>query len=244
MYSVQANIHGAEIRHAPLRPDFSPDLEAVRRVSDRHSKLLFLCSPNNPTGQCLPAEFVHAALEQFPGLVVLDEAYADFSGQPSWVAALREHPRLVVLQTLSKAWGLAGLRVGMAYANEMIISTLNKIKYPYNLSAKTAELALEALQDEASVRERVAAILAERRRLEAELPRLACVRELFPSDANFLLLRVGDADGLYRHLAANGIIVRNRSREQHCHNCLRITVGTPAENRRLVEVMGAFGEKR
>lgn len=240
MYSVQANIHGAEIRYAPLRPDFSPDADAVRRVTDGNSKLLWLCSPNNPTGQCLPADFVLEMLGSFPGLVVVDEAYADFSNQESWLSRLEEFPNLVVLQTLSKAWGLAGLRIGMAYSNAFVVSVLNKIKYPYNLNAMTIRLGLEALAGSKAVDQKIAQILEARSRLEEALPRLDAVVQVFRSDANFLLLRVKNADGLYQHLAENGIIVRNRSRELHCENCLRITVGTEEENARLLEVMAGF----
>jgi len=240
MYAVQANIQGAEIRYAPLRPDFSPDADAVRKVTDEHSKLLFICSPNNPTGQCLPEDFVLEMLSDFPGLVVIDEAYADFSGRPSWVDRLDSFPNLIVLQTLSKAWGLAGLRLGMAYSNSFVINLLNKIKYPYNLNAMTIQLGLEALSKAAAVSEKVSQILHQRHRLEAALPRLSVVEKVFPSDANFLLIRVKDADGLYQHLAENGIVVRNRSKELHCKNCLRITVGTELENNRLLEVMASY----
>ena len=240
MYAVQATIHGVEVRQAPLRPDFSPDMEAVNRVTDERSKLLLLCSPNNPTGQRLPEAFVLKMLDSFPGLVVVDEAYADFSGQESWISRLEEFPNLVVLQTLSKAWGLAGLRVGMAYSNSFIISILNKIKYPYNLNALTLKSALTALSEPGVVAQKIGQILAARKDLERELPLLACVEKVFPSDANFLLVQVNDANRLYGHLAANGIIVRNRSQELHCGNCLRITVGTPFENERLLEVMAGF----
>jgi len=237
MYAVQANIQGAEIRYAPLLPDFSPSADAVRKATDEHSKLLFLCSPNNPTGHCLPEDFVLEMLGDFSGLVVIDEAYADFSGRQSWIDRLDEFPNLVVLQTLSKAWGLAGLRLGMAYSNPFVINILNKIKYPYNLNAMTIQLGLKALSRAAAVSEKATQILNQRHRLEAALPRLSVVEKVFPSDANFLLVRVKNADGLYQYLAENNIIVRNRSKELHCKNCLRITVGTESENERLLEVM-------
>ncbi len=240
MYAVQANIHGAEIRRITLRADFSPDETAIRAATDEHSRLLFLCSPNNPTGQCLPDDFVLYMLRTFPGLVVVDEAYIDFANQPSWTRRLDEFPNLVVLQTLSKAWGLAGLRVGMAFANEFITSILNKIKYPYNLGLATLHLAEEALDRSDEVREKVALLLAERARLEQELPKLPCIQEVFPSDANFLLVRTSNADGIYQYLCANGIVVRNRSREAHCEQCLRITVGTVAENDRLLALLGKY----
>jgi histidinol-phosphate aminotransferase len=240
MYAVQAGIHGAEIRRAPLTPDFLPDINAINAVANTHSKLLFVCSPNNPTGNCMPEPFVLQMLHDFPGLVVVDEAYADFSERGSLVRLIDEYPNLVVLQTFSKAWGLAGLRVGMAIANEYTIGVLNKIKYPYNLSAINIRLATEALAREGAVREKVKVLLEARAFLETELPKLPCVEKVHPSDANFLLVRTTDADGIYRYLAQQGIIVRNRSREMHCADCLRITVGTPDENVRLLEVLRAY----
>jgi len=243
MYAVQANIHGAEIRRVPLGANFLPDESAIHAATDEHSKLLFLCSPNNPTGQCLPDDFVLFMLRTFPGLVVVDEAYIDFADRPSWSRRLAEFPNLVVLQTLSKAWGLAGLRVGMAFADDFIIHILNKIKYPYNLGLATIQLAEQALGQGEKVQEKIAALLAERTRLEMELPRLACVAEVFPSDANFLLVRTTNADGIYHYLCANGIVVRNRSREPHCAECLRITVGTRLENDRLLAVLGKYKQQ-
>jgi histidinol-phosphate aminotransferase len=240
MYSVQANIHGAEIRQAPLNKQFEADAQAVRDVMDTRSKLLFICSPNNPTGQCLSKDFMLSMLTEFPGIVVIDEAYIDYTEGNSWVPMLEQFPNLVVLQTLSKAWGLAGLRIGMAYSNSLIINVLNKIKYPYNLNVVTTELALQALSMPEKVAENIAKTLSERRRLESELPRFSYVEEVFQSDANFLLVRVQDADRLYAYLSSHCILVRNRSRELHCENCLRITVGTGAENSRLLEVMGNY----
>lgn len=273
MYAVQANIHGAEIRQAPLNKQFEADAQAVRDVMDARSKLLFICSPNNPSGQCLSEDFVRSMLAEFPGIVVIDEAYIDYAegnservqksvahlnrdiyiqhasrGVPhfheharnSWVSMLEQFPNLVVLQTLSKAWGLAGLRIGMAYSNSLIINVLNKIKYPYNLNVVTTELALQALSVPERVAKNIAKTLSERQRLESELPRFSFVEKVFPSDANFLLVRVQDADRLYAYLSSHCILVRNRSRELHCENCLRITVGTGAENSRLLEVMGNY----
>ncbi len=240
MYTVQANIHGAEIRRVTLLPDFSPDEAAIEAATDGQSKLLFLCSPNNPTGQCLSDEFVLRMLQGFPGLVVVDEAYIDFANRRSWSSRLDEFPNLVVLQTLSKAWGLAGLRVGMAFANPFIINILNKIKYPYNLALPTIQLAEQALEKGAEVRKKVTLLLVERERLSVELPKMPCIREIFPSDANFLLVRTTDADGIYQHLCNQGIVVRNRSREPQCAQCLRITVGSVEENDRLLEALGAY----
>ena len=244
LYAVQAGIHGAEIRRAPLGADFRPDAAAVRAVTDENSRLLFLCSPNNPTGNCLPEDFIGKMLGDFPGLVVIDEAYADFSGQASWLSRLTEFPNLVVLQTLSKAWGLAGLRMGMAFAHPFIIGVLNKIKYPYNLDTVTSRLALRALQNEPAMREKVAVLLAERTRLQAALARVGCVKQIFPSEANFLLIRVSDADDIYRYLLRQGIVVRNRSREPHCENCLRLTVGKPAENDLLLAALLRYNDPK
>lgn len=240
MYTVQADIHGAEIRRVALHPDFLPNETAIYTATDAHSKLLFLCSPNNPTGQCLSDAFLLQMLRTFPGLVVIDEAYVDFARCPSWSTRLDEFPNLVVLQTLSKAWGLAGLRIGMAFAHPFIISILNKIKYPYNLNLATIKLAEQALEKSAGMREKVELILAERTRLSEELPKLDCVLQVFPSDANFLLVRTTNADEIYQHLCDHGIVVRNRSREPHCEECLRITVGTLAENDRLLAVLSEY----
>lgn len=244
MYAVQAGIQDVEVRRAPLRPDFSPDAEAVMAVSDEHSKLLFLCSPNNPTGNCLTDEFLATMLDLFPGLVVVDEAYIDFASRPSALRWLEKNPRLVVLQTFSKAWGLAALRVGTAFANPFIINILQKIKYPYNLNAMSLRLALQALEREDIVRQKIGLLLAERERLALELSNISLVREVFPSEANFLLLRTTDADGIYAALCEAGIVVRNRSRDPNCHNCLRITIGSPAENDRLLRTLQTLSSRQ
>ncbi len=230
MYAVQVGIHGAELRAAPLHPDFSPDPAAVQAVTDKFSKIIFLCSPNNPTGNHLPETFIRDILNEFPGLVVVDEAYGDFSDRPSLTNWLPEYPNLVVLKTFSKAWGLAGLRVGMAFAHPLVIATLNKIKYPYNLGTATLDLVLMAMDREAEVRQKIECLLAERERLAEGLRGLPVVRHIYSSDANFLLINVLNADSTYTYLVKNGIVVRNRSREMHCENCLRITVGSPEEN--------------
>lgn len=237
MYAVQAGIHGAELRWAPLRPDFSPDSQAVEDATDAASKIIFLCSPNNPTGNHLPEDFIRNTLGAFPGLVVVDEAYGDFSDRPSLTHWLRDYPNLVVLKTFSKAWGLAGLRVGMAFAHPVVIATLNKIKYPYNLNTATLGLVLEAMDLETRVQKNIGRLLAERQRLAKELEDLPIVRQVHPSAANFLLTEVLNADSTYDYLLKNGIVVRNRSRELHCTNCLRITVGTPEENDYLLSTL-------
>jgi histidinol-phosphate aminotransferase len=240
MYAVQAGIHGAAVRKAPLRTEFSPDVEAVREMTDEHSKLLFICSPNTPSGNRIPDPFIEDVLKFFPGLVVVDEAYIDFSDKPSWLTRLNQHPRLVVLQTFSKAWGLAGLRLGMAFAHPTVIGALDKIKYPYNLSSANIGLLYEALGKQDVVEEQVKTLLAERHRLETELPKIPVVEKVFPSDANFLLVRVNDAAKIYQHLSGQKIVVRRRDNELHCENCLRFTVGTPEENSRLLATLNEF----
>lgn len=236
MYSVQAAIQNARIERIPLKPDFNPDIPAIRKASV-DCKLLFLCSPNNPTGNRFATEDVREILSFFPGIVVVDEAYIDFSATPSLIGLIKEFPNLVVLQTFSKGWGLAGLRVGMAFSNAFIIQMLNKIKYPYNLDAVTMRLVETALQCGSVVQEKISALLSERTRLATLLTEIPCVKQVFSSDANFLLVRVSDADGIYARLCEQGVVVRNRSKEIHCENCLRITVGTPQENDRLLDLM-------
>jgi histidinol-phosphate aminotransferase len=237
MYAVQAGIHGAAVRKAPLQSDFSPDMGALLQETDENSKLLFICSPNNPSGNRIPDPFIEDVLKFFPGLVVVDEAYIDFSDKPSWLTRLNQHPKLVVLQTFSKAWGLAGLRLGMAFAHPKVIEVLDKIKYPYNLSSANIGLLYEALGKQDVVLEQVKTLIAERSRLETELPKLPVVEKVFPSDANFLLVRVRDAAKIYQHLIEKGIVVRRRDNELHCENCLRFTVGTPEENTRLLAAL-------
>jgi histidinol dehydrogenase len=240
MYAVQANIHGAEVRRAALNPDFSPNAAAVMAVADSRSKILFICSPNNPTGNSIPESFILDMLARFPGIVVVDEAYIDFSKQPSWTQRIGQFPRLVVLQTLSKAWGLAGLRIGMAYAQHELIEVLNKIKYPYNINLATAALAVEALGNQDLVQQKITTLCSERDQLATKLAQISTVREVFPSDANFLLIRIDHADAVYERLAQAGIIVRNRSKEMHCGDCLRITIGTPEENAVLVRLLSVI----
>jgi histidinol-phosphate aminotransferase len=237
MYAVQGNIQGIELRYASLNADFEPDYPTVFNQINAHTKIIFLCSPNNPTGNSLPIDFIEKLLLNFNGLVVVDEAYIDFSDKKSWVKFIDKYQNLVLLQTLSKAWGLAGLRIGMAIANSQIINVLNKIKYPYNLNDATINLAVKALQKVDKFNENLAILKAERKRLVANLLKLKTVEKVFPSDANFLLIKVKNANETYQFLAKNGIVVRNRTNEKHCENCLRITVGTPTENDKLMECL-------
>jgi histidinol-phosphate aminotransferase len=240
MYAVQGNIQGTELRYAALNADFAPDFQSVFNQINEHTKIIFLCSPNNPTGNSLPIDFIEKLLLNFNGLVIVDEAYIDFSEQKSWTQFLDKYPNLVVLQTLSKAWGLAGLRIGMAIANAQIINVLNKIKYPYNLNDATIDLAEKALQNVDKFKENLAILISEKKRLAANLSQLKIVEKVFPSDANFLLIKVKNANETYQFLAKNGIVVRNRTNEKHCENCLRITVGTSVENDTLIALLNRF----
>ncbi len=240
MYAVQAQIQQAEIRSAWQNPDFSPNAEAVLRVTDQQSKLLFLCSPNNPTGTGLPESFILEMLEKFPGIVVLDEAYQEFSGKESWISRLHEFPNLVVLQTFSKAWGLAGIRLGMAFAHPFLIQVLNNIRYPYNVNTSTLQLALQALDNQQIVENQKQYIIQERERLAHALSSVKVVEKVYPSEANFLLVKVQNADALYQYLLQNGLVVRNRNKEPLCQNCLRITIGRPEENDQLLKSIQSF----
>jgi histidinol-phosphate aminotransferase len=238
MYAVAADINDVEVRGVALDPDFSLPVEELLAAADERTKLLFLCSPNNPSGNAFEAAQLLDLIQRFPGIVVLDEAYADFSTKGSLRAAVLEYPNLVVLQTFSKAYGMAGLRLGMAFADAYVIDLMNRVKYPYNISQATQELAFKAL--ESSREQEVTEIIAQRGRLASALPGFPFVKKVWPSDANFLLVQTDDADALYAHLLKDGVIVRNRSRVPLCSGCLRITVGTPAENDRLLKSLQSY----
>ena len=237
MYRVAADINGVEYREVMLRDDFSLDVSALLSEVDEHTRLLFLCSPNNPTGNSLDAGEIEAVLRGFDGLVVLDEAYIDFSSRESFIGTLAGHPNLVVLQTFSKAWGCAAIRLGMAFASPDIVAVLNKIKYPYNVNELTQRHALEMLYRYHDMHRWVATLKEERHYLEEKLRGLRCVVGIYPSDANFILVHMTDAPRLYDYLVARGIIVRNRHTALLCGNCLRITVGTRVENDMLLEAL-------
>ena len=236
MYQVAAEVNNVACVKVPLRDDFSLDLPALLARIDDATKLIYLCSPNNPTGNSLGHDVIREVLRHFRGIVVVDEAYIDFSAGPSFLRELGEWPNLVVLQTLSKAWGCAAIRLGMAFASPEIIGVLNKIKYPYNVNLLTQEKALELL-DEDRMHRQLAQILQERTRLCRDLSAIPLVRRIYPTDANFLLVDVGDADGVYHKLVEEGIIVRNRNRVTLCRGCLRITVGTPEEDDKLLAAL-------
>ena len=244
MYEVAANLNDVRVERLPLTADFQLPANAAAVLAASRAKLVFLCSPNNPTGNLLAQEAIETILANFRGLVIVDEAYADFADAPSWLTRLVEFPRLVVMQTFSKAWGLAGLRLGVAYASPTLIGYLNKIKPPYNISAATQQHALAALANAPQLPEMRAELLQSREWLGQQLPQLPIVEHIFPSDANFLLVRFNvDATDVYDALSSRGIVVRNRTSQPGCTGCLRLTVGTATENALLVQALVEIGAK-
>lgn len=237
MYQVAAEINNVTCRKVKLTSDFQIDMPAFLSQIDDTVKAIYLCSPNNPTGNSLNRKDIYQILDTFKGIVVVDEAYIDFSSLPSYTKDLSKYPNLVVFQTLSKAWGAAGIRLGMAFASPEIISVLNKIKYPYNVNQLTQEKALEILNNQETMKSQLTLILSERTRLQQELTAIPCVRKIYPTDANFILVDVGDADTVYQKLVDQGIIVRNRNKVVLCAGCLRITVGTEEENTALLNAL-------
>lgn len=240
MYEVSAHINDVEVRKAPLLDNFQLDLLHMESLVDENTKIIWICSPNNPTGNSIYHEDIETILNNFEGLVVVDEAYINFARQRSFVTRLAEYPNLIVLQTLSKAWGLAGLRLGMAFASEAIIAVYNKVKPPYNISEAVQELVLKALDNVEQVNGMIQAIVHERKRLEEALAALPVVKKIYPSDANFLLAKTVDARAIYEYLLARQIVVRDRSNVILCEGCLRITVGTAQENDELLNALHAF----
>ena len=238
MYSVCAKINDVELRTVRLGEGYSLPVEKLLASCDKNTKAMFLCSPNNPTGNAFPRSRMEEILERFNGILVVDEAYIDFSSEPSMVSLIEKYPRLVVLQTFSKARGLAALRLGMAFADPVTISLMSMVKYPYNVNESTQRLALEAL--ESPIDGLVEEIKSQRKLLAEALEGLGFVEKVYPSDANFLLVKVKDADGLYAHLIRCGIIVRNRTRVEGCSGCLRITVGLPEENEKLLKSLDDY----
>ncbi|MCW3080865.1 histidinol-phosphate transaminase [Segetibacter sp.] len=237
MYEVSANINDVEIRKAPLLDDFQLDLVHLENLVDKNTKLIWICSPNNPTANSMNREDVETVLNNFSGLVVVDEAYINFSRQKSFIQELKDYPNLVVLQTFSKAWGLAGLRLGMAFASEEIIEVLNRVKPPYNINQVTQELALKALEEVGQVNDMIKELVQMRVALKGVFEKIPFIKKVYPSDANFLLVKVDNAKEIYHYLLTRGIVVRDRSSVQLCENCLRITVGTEEENTELIEAM-------
>ena len=237
MYQVSANINDVETRKVQLTEEFQLDLEGIAEAIDKHTKLIFICSPNNPTGNSINRDDVQTLLANFNGIVVVDEAYINFSRQKTFIQELTEYANLVVLQTLSKAWGLAGLRVGMAFASEEIIEVMNKVKPPYNVNEASQQLALQALANVDQVNDWIKETLLQRDKLVLQLKDFDFVLDIYPSDANFILVKTTNAKGIYNFLVENGIIIRDRSKVELCEGCLRITVGTPAENDILIRFL-------
>ena len=237
MYEVSANINDVEVRKALLTEDFQLDLIHLENLTDINTKIIWICSPNNPTGNSLNRNDIEMLLNNFDGLVVIDEAYINFSKQKSFVQELTEYPNLVVMQTFSKAWGLAALRLGMAFAATAIIDILNKIKPPYNINQATQELALKALEEVGQVNDMIHHLVDMRNALSKVFEQIPTVEKVYPSDANFILVKIKDARKLYEFLLTKGIVVRDRSNVKLCADCLRITVGTEEENTALVDAV-------
>ncbi|MGI4729255.1 MAG: histidinol-phosphate transaminase [Janthinobacterium lividum] len=240
MYQVSANINDILVQNIPLTTEYQLNLEGIAEAINPNTKLIFVCSPNNPTGNSIKREDVETLLANFEGIVVVDEAYINYSRQKSFIQELTEYGNLVVLQTLSKAWGLAGLRIGMAFASEEIIEIFNRVKPPYNINEASQQLALQALENVEQVNGWIKETLAERDKLVLGLKNLNFVLDIFPSDANFILVKTVSPREIYQFLVERGIIVRDRSKVELCEGCLRITVGTPAENNQLLTVLEGF----
>jgi histidinol-phosphate aminotransferase len=240
MYEVSAHINDIAIKKAPLMGNFQLDLVHLENLVDENTKIIWICSPNNPTANSMHRMDVETILNNFDGLVVVDEAYINFSRQRSFVPELTEYPNLIVLQTMSKAWGLAGLRLGMAFASEQIIDIYNRVKPPYNINQATQELALKALEETVQVNDMIKAIVSMRTNLSSSLSKLPYVLKIYPSDANFLLVKVTDPKAVYDFLLGAGIVVRDRSKVELCEGCLRITVGTELENKELLTFLQQF----
>lgn len=239
MYGVLANINAIENREVLLNEEFQPNVDAILNAVDKNTKIIFLCSPNNPTGNSFNDASVIKILDQFKGLVVLDEAYIDFSEDESWLSVLKDFPNLIITQTLSKAYAMAGLRIGILYASKEIISVLNKIKPPYNINEVSQETAIKKL-NQSTMPAQVKKILVEKKRLETALSRSSFVEKVYPSDANFILFKVDDANFRYQQFIDNGVVVRNRSNQPLCENCLRISIGTKEETEQIIELLKTF----
>lgn len=241
MYEVSANINNVKIIKVPLTPEeFQLDTENILKSINENTKLIFICCPNNPTGNGVKWDSVKRILENFKGIVVIDEAYINFARYRSLIPELLNYPNLVILQTLSKAWGLAGLRLGMAFASEPIIDIFNKIKPPYNINSVTQKLVLEALNNTDKINDWIKTIVQERELLSAEISKLSFVLEVYPSEANFILIKTKDALAIYNYLTAKQIIIRDRSKVELCEGCLRITIGTKEENQSLLNTLKQY----
>lgn len=242
MYEVSAAINNVEIKKVLLTKDFKLNIPEIKKQVDKKTKLVFICSPNNPTGNSFSENDIQILLKDFNGLVVIDEAYIDFSRNDSRLKKLNQYPNLVVLQTLSKAWALAGLRIGTAFASRQIIQILNKIKPPYNISAVTQQLAIKVLSEKEQAYKKIEIIKREKEKLKHDLKMFDFIKEVYNSDANFLLVKVSNTEKLYQFLLSKNIVVRNRSSQPLCENCLRITIGTPEENYLLQQSLKNYAE--
>jgi histidinol-phosphate aminotransferase len=237
MYGVLANINAVENREVLLSEDFQPQVEKILNAIDENTKIIFLCSPNNPTANSFSDESVAYLLKNFKGLVVIDEAYIDFSKKQSWMNELDEYPNLIITQTLSKAYGLAGIRLGICYGSVAVISVLNKIKPPYNVNELTQQRALERLSNPEKIKSEINSIIVQREELFKVLVDVNFVKKIYPTEANFILIKVDDANKRYAELIAKGIVIRNRTTQPLCENTLRLTIGTEIENSKLIEVL-------
>ena len=237
MYGVLADINAVENREVVLNSDFQPNINAILESVDTNTKIIFLCSPNNPTGNSFSDTAISELLDNFNGLIVLDEAYIDFSEKESWLTKIEKYPNLVITQTLSKAFGMAGIRVGILYASTAIIEIVNKIKQPYNINVLSQEKALERIIDIDKYNIEIQTILDNKRDLIEHLSNIKHIEKIFPSDANFVLIKVDDASKRYNQLIDFGIVIRNRTTQLLCENCLRITIGTKSENEKLINVL-------
>ena len=242
MYAVCADINNVEYRTVSLKENYQFSADDLLAATDENSKIIWLCSPNNPTGNALETAEIEKVLKNFSGIVAVDEAYIDFSSQPSFLKVLKEYPNMVVLQTFSKAWGSAGVRLGMAFASEDIIKIFNKVKYPYNVNVLTQRYAIKLLDNFSQVEKKVKAIFKNREKLEKQLAKIKCIKEVYPTDANFILVKTIDSDAIYKYLIEKGIVARNRNGITLCDNCLRITVGTAEENKQVIAALKNFSK--
>ncbi|WP_306350117.1 histidinol-phosphate transaminase [Flavobacterium sp. '19STA2R22 D10 B1'] len=237
MYKVLAEINALENREVVLTSDYQPNVEQILKIIDNRTKIIFLCSPNNPTGNSFSEKNILEILNQFQGIVVVDEAYIDFSTQESWLKKRKQYPNLVIVQTLSKAYGMAGIRLGIAYASTEIITLLNKIKPPYNINIQTQKIALDKLNNLEIIQNEINAIIESKVTLLKVLDSVKWIAEIYPTDANFVLIKVDNATLRYQQLLEKRIVIRNRSSDFGCENCLRITIGTKEENEYLIDVL-------
>jgi histidinol-phosphate aminotransferase len=240
MYEVCADVNDVEYRKVSLTDSYDIDPDALLEACDENTKIIFICSPNNPTGNAFQREKIEKVIENFPGIVIVDEAYSDFSALRPFRFDIQKYPNLIVFATFSKAWGAAGIRLGMAFASTDIIGLYNKVKYPYNVNVLTQKKALEILGNVTLLQRHVTMILEERQTLLQSLSLLPICKKVYPTDANFVLVKVTDADGIYRYLVQKGVVVRNRSHVHLCGDCLRITVGTKDENTKLLSALRQY----